>query len=169
MIYLHSARGDKAVADQNTNYIIRRATQKDIGSMIGLFRVRLSSIEEESSFDELIRQKGLEMMLSDSMKCCIMVAELKREIVGMCTAQILVSVVEGGTVAFVEDLIVEGLWRGHGIGKELLFSVEWWASARGVNRIQLLANRNNISALHFYEKMNWRPTELVCLHKKELV
>lgn len=147
------------------NYIIRRANHSDISSMIRLLRI-LFSIETDFTFDELTQQSGLEMMLGDCTNRCIMVAELNQQIVGMCTAQILVSTAEGGIVALIEDLVVEDAYRGQGIGKELLLSIEGWAIARGVRRLQLLADRNNTLALDYYKKMNWKFTQLIYLHKK---
>lgn len=153
------------VADQILNYIIRKAVYPDISSMIKLLRI-LFSIETDFTFDELAQRKGLEMMLDDCSNCCIMVAELNQQIAGMCTAQILVSTAEGGLVALIEDLIVEESYRGHGLGKELLSAIEGWAMTQGVRRLQLLADRNNLPALNFYRKMNWKFTQLICLHKK---
>lgn len=155
------------MSDLITNHVIRRANQTDISGMIRLLRI-LFSIETDFSFEELTQQRGLEMMLSNSPERCIMVAELEQQIVGMCTAQILVSTAEGGIVALIEDLVVEEARRGQGIGKELLLSLEGWAIDRGVSRIQLLADRNNESALGFYRKIGWKWTELVCLRKVEL-
>jgi len=153
------------VTDQIFNYIIRRANHSDLSSMIKLLRI-LFSIETDFAFDELTQQSGLEIMLGDCTNRCIMVAELNQQIVGMCTAQILVSTAEGGIVALIEDLVVEDDCRGQGLGKELLLSIEGWAIARGVRRLQLLADRNNTLALDFYKKMDWKYTQLICLHKK---
>lgn len=150
------------MSDQITNHVIRRANQADIRGMIRLLKI-LFSIETDFSFEELTQQRGLEMMLSDSPERCVMVAESEQQIVGMCTAQILVSTAEGGIVALIEDLVVSGDWRGRGIGRELLSSVEGWAIDRGVSRLQLLADRNNDLALGFYQRMGWERTELVCL------
>ena len=147
------------------NCIIRRANHPDISSMIRLLRI-LFSIETDFAFEELAQQSGLEIMLGDCTNRCIMVAELNQQIVGMCTAQILVSTAEGGLVALIEDLVVEDSCRGQGIGKELLLSMEGWAIARGVRRLQLLADRNNTLALDFYKKLDWKNTQLICLHKK---
>ncbi|MHB8124154.1 MAG: GNAT family N-acetyltransferase [Desulfitobacteriaceae bacterium] len=133
--------------------------------MIRLLRI-LFSIENDFAFDEFTQQNGLEMMLYDCTNRCIMVAELNQQIVGMCTTQILVSTAEGGIVALIEDLVVEDACRGQGIGKELLLAIEGWAITRGVKRLQLLADRNNTLALDFYTKMNWKYTQLICLHKK---
>jgi len=150
------------VTDQILNHTIRRAKHADIGGMIKLLRI-LFSIETDFAFNEETQQRGLEMMLDDCTNRCIMVAELNQQIVGMCTAQILVSTAEGGIVALVEDLVVEDACRGEGIGKELLLAIEGWAIARGASRLQLLADQNNTRALEFYKKMDWKVTELICL------
>ena len=153
------------MTDQIFKHTIRRAKHADISGMIRLLRI-LFSIETDFAFDEGKQQRGLEMMLGDPTNRCIMVVEFKQQIVGMCTAQILVSTAEGGIVALIEDLVVEEACRGQGIGRELLLSIEGWATARGARRIQLLADQNNTQALEFYKKMNWESTQLVCLHKK---
>lgn len=156
------------MTDQLSNHTIRRAKYSDISGMIRLLRI-LFSIEVDFVFEERTQQSGLEMMLDDCTNRCIMVAERNRQIVGMCTAQILVSTAEGGIVALIEDLVVEDACRGQGIGKKLILSLEAWAMARGVRRLQLLADRNNIRALEFYGKMDWKATELVCRQKRGLV
>jgi len=130
--------------------------------MIKLLKI-LFSIETDFTFNEGTQQRGLELMLEDGTNRCIMVAELNQQIVGMCSAQILISTAEGGIVALVEDLVVEDACRGKGIGKKLLLAIEGWASERGVRRLQLLADRNNAPGLEFYKKMNWKRTEMIGL------
>jgi len=126
----------------------------------------LFSIEKDFEVDQDKQQSGLELMLKDCNNRYIMVAELDKQIVGMCTAQILVSTAEGGIVALIEDLVVEAPYRGQGIGKDLLLAIESWAIVRGARRLQLLADCNNASALDFYNKMDWKFTQLICLQKK---
>jgi len=150
------------VTDQVSNPTVRRAKYDDISAMIRLLRL-LFSIESDFSFEEETQKRGLEMMLADCRNRCIMVAEQNEQIVGMCTAQLLVSTAEGGIAALVEDLVVDDTYRGKGIGKDLLFAIEEWAISQGVRRLQLLADRNNTRALGFYKKMNWKVTELICL------
>lgn len=147
------------------NYCIRRANYSDLKSMIRLLRI-LFSIETDFEVDESTQQGGLEMMLGNYTERCIIVAEINQQIVGMCTAQILVSTAEGARVALIEDLVVEDAFRGQGIGKGLLLAIEGWSIAQDVRRLQLLADRNNTRALEFYKSMNWRYTQLVCLRKK---
>jgi len=98
-----------------------------------------------------------------------MVAELDGQVVGMCTGQILVSTAEGGLAVVIEDLVVDEPHRGRGVGRSLLTEVEKWASAQGAKRLQLLADKNNSPALAFYNTMKWCSTQLICLHKKEIV
>jgi len=125
----------------------------------------LFSIETDFTINQGNQRRGLEMMLEEGTNRCVMVAELNQQIIGMCTAQILVSTAEGGIVGLIEDLVVVEAYRGKGIGKELLFIVESWAIAQGVSRLQLLADRNNTQALRFYKTMDWKVTEMICLAK----
>ncbi|MCO1603587.1 GNAT family N-acetyltransferase [Desulfosporosinus nitroreducens] len=148
-----------------SNYIIRRAVHSDVNCLIGLLEI-LFSIESDFTVEEFKQRSGLEMMLNDDTRRCIMVAEINQQVVGMCTAQILVSTAEGGFVAVIEDLVVHKEYRGKGIGRGLLLSIESWAIAKGVKRLQLLADRNNTVALEFYKSLSWKSTQLICLHKK---
>ncbi|SHI49141.1 GNAT family N-acetyltransferase [Desulfosporosinus lacus] len=148
-----------------SNYILRRAVHSDVNSLIGLLEI-LFSIESDFTVEEFKQRSGLEMMLNDDTRRCIMVAEINQQVVGMCTAQILVSTAEGGFVAVIEDLVVHKEYRGKGIGRGLLLSIESWAIAKGVKRLQLLADRNNTVALEFYKSLSWKSTQLICLHKK---
>ncbi len=152
------------MTEQIVNHVIRKAKFSDVSGMIGLLRI-LFYIETAFSFEERTQQSGLEMMLDDCNARCIMVAEQKQQIIGMCTAQLLVSTAKGGIVALVEDMVVEDTHRGEGIGRDLLLAVEEWAIARGVRRLQLLADQKNIPALEFYKKMDWESTQLICLQK----
>ncbi|WP_088228777.1 GNAT family N-acetyltransferase [Desulfosporosinus sp. FKB] len=152
------------MTDRSPRYRIRRANQGDIGGMTNLLKL-LFSLESDFFFDELTQQRGLQMMLADTKERCLMVAESQQQIIGMCTAQMLVSTAEGGSVAMIEDVVVEEAWRGQGLGKELLSSIEAWALERGAARLQLLADRNNTQALAFYQALNWKTTEMICLRK----
>ena len=95
----------------------------------------------------------------------VLVAELDRAVIGMVTAQLVVSTAEGGRSALVEDLVVDASERGTGAGRALLAAVEGWARRSGATRLQLLADRENAPALRFYGRMGWSGTRLVCLRR----
>jgi len=145
--------------------IIRKANISDIDALVSLLR-ELFSVERDFTFNRDAQSQGLKMMLDHYDNRCIMVAERDHQTIGMCSAQLLISTAEGGCVAWVEDMVIKSSFRGKGIGCNLLSSVEKWAQCRGVRRLQLVADRNNLPALKFYEKMNWKTTELICLRKK---
>jgi GNAT superfamily N-acetyltransferase len=144
--------------------LIRRATVSDIGAMVNLLRL-LFSIEADFAFDESRHRLGLAMMLKNEDERCIMVAELNAMVVGMCSAQLLVSTAEGGCAALIEDLVVDAKYHSQGIGSTLLSEVEFWALSKGAKRLELLADLNNAKALEFYRQRGWLRTQLICLHK----
>lgn len=96
---------------------------------------------------------------------CVLAAEAGGRVVGMASAQVLISTAEGGFSAVVEDVVVAESWRGRGIGWMLVTAIERWAADRGVSRLQLLADRTNAPALHFYARHGWKTTRLICLRK----
>lgn len=142
--------------------VVREAVPADIADMVRLLK-SLFSLEADFAYDEIKQRRGLEMMLEDGARRCIMVAEQNGRVIGMVTAQLLVSTAEGGLSALLEDLVVEESYQGQGTGRALLLSLEAWAAAQGVKRLQLLADRGNTRALGFYGKMSWQLTELICL------
>ena len=142
---------------------IRNAQTSDMDAMVGLLKA-LFSIEADFTIDEPRQRRGLKLMLDGCLKHrCIKVAEAAGQVIGMCTAQTLISTAEGGIVALVEDVVVDLQFRGKGIGCKLMEGIEDWARSRGATRMQLLADRTNFSALDFYDKIGWRPTQLICL------
>jgi len=144
---------------------IRNACFSDLDAMVPLLR-QLFSIEADFAADENRQRRGLSLMLDGCGKHrCIQVAEVDGQVVGMCTAQMLISTAEGGAVALVEDMVVDGHYRRLGIGRQLIAAMETWANKHGLVRLQLLADRTNFCALDFYDRMGWRPTRLICLRR----
>jgi GNAT superfamily N-acetyltransferase len=160
---------DKIMAKDSPNSVtvhIRNARRPDMDAMVSLLGA-LFSMEADFSIDKTLQRRGLKLMLDGCLKHrCIKVAEVQGQVIGMCTAQTLISTAEGGIVALVEDVVVDSQYRGRGIGRKLMESIEDWARSRGSTRMQLLADRTNFSALDFYDKIGWRPTQLICLRRK---
>ena len=142
---------------------IRNANTQDIAAMCNLLE-KLFAIEQDFEPDAEKQQRGLTLLLG-STRARVFVAEREKRVVGMLTVQLLISTAEGGTVGLVEDVVVDEACRGRGIGKALLQHLEAWAQQTGISRLQLLADRNNRSALEFYEKLDWFPTGLVALRR----
>lgn len=145
---------------------IRNAQRDDLDALVALLDI-LFSIEADFSPDMQRQCTGLALMLRGGQTDrCMLVADLDGQVVGMCSAQSMVSTAEGGPVALIEDMVVLPDYRGMGIGRQLMQTMESWAREQGITRLQLLADRTNFSALDFYDKLGWHPTQLICLRRK---
>ena len=145
---------------------IRNAQHQDIDAMVALLR-ELFTIEADFAVDEKRQRIGLSLLLDGCQKHrCVKVAELRGQVVAMGTAQTLVSTAEGNQVALVEDMVVAPPYRRMGIGRQLMAAIEQWANQHGLARLQLLSDRTNFSALDFYDRIGWHPTQLICLRRK---
>lgn len=150
---------------RRSTMIIRNATQEDIDGLVELLK-ELFSFEEDFEFDEKKQRRGLKLLLDGCGKHrCVRVAVADHLVIGMATVQTLISTAEGGMVGLVEDVVVQEGWRGKGVGGSLLRSIERWAEERGLLRLQLLADKSNAPAIHFYKKHHWHDTDLECLRK----
>lgn len=144
--------------------VIRTAVAADLSALVRLLR-ELFSIEADFTADADRQRTGLALMLTDPDRRAVLVAERAGEVVGMVTAQLVVSTAEGAPSAWIEDMVVDARCRGAGVGATLLDAVERWADAHGATRLQLLADRENGPALAFYDARGWSRTRLVCLRR----
>jgi ribosomal protein S18 acetylase RimI-like enzyme len=143
---------------------IRPAQNTDLTAMVALLG-QLFSIEEDFNVDPERQYRGLGLLLGDPDLNIVLVAEVEDRIVGMCSVQMLISTAQGSPCGLIEDMIVDRKFRGQGIGSGLLDSACEWAAEEGATRMQLLADRENVEALDFYEKQGWEKTQLICLRK----
>jgi GNAT superfamily N-acetyltransferase len=141
--------------------IVRAATAADIPAMVDLLR-QLFAIEDEFAFDPAVQARGLSLLLAEP-RATAFVADRDGRPIGMATAQLLVSTARGGSVATIEDVIVDNAARGSGAGRALIAAIEAWARARGCLRLQLLADRANAPALDFYDRLGFGRTRMVWL------
>ncbi len=145
------------------NVRVRPAVPGDIAVLTMLLEL-LFSIEDDFNFDAAKHRIGLELLMNCP-TACLLVAENSGEVVGMCSGQITISTAEGGPALLVEDVVVNPDSQGKNIGETLLQALSNWATDRGIQRLQLLADRKNDKALGFYKKLGWQITSLITLRK----
>jgi GNAT superfamily N-acetyltransferase len=143
---------------------IRAAVAADLDALVALLG-ELFAIEADFRPDPERQRRGLALLLEDRLRRAVFVAELRGEVVGMVTVQLVVSTSEGAASVWVEDMVVAEGARQAGLGRRLLLAIEQWGAARGATRLQLLADRENLPALRFYEARGWSGTRLVCLRR----
>ena len=141
---------------------IRAAGEADLDAMLQLI-ASLFALEPDFAFDPGKVRRGLHLLLARVEAAALWVAEQDGQVVGLCSAQIVISTAEGGPVAWVEDVVVSPVLRGQGIGRLLLDAVATWAMRRGLTRLQLLADHENEAALGFYRHQGWQATRMICL------
>lgn len=144
-------------------YTFRKAIKEDIENILPLYRL-LFELEADFQFDADKQRQGLGLLL-DSTQSVVFIAELNGEIVGLCTMQTYISTAAGDYAGIVEDVVVAPRFRGLGLGSRMLTECETFARARGLKRLHLLMDNSNDLAVLFYNKNQWRPTQLCCLQK----
>lgn len=147
------------------DFHIGPATSEDIDALVALL-FALFSIEQDFVPDEVAQRRGLALLLAHPSQGRIFVARHTQQgVVGMVSAQLVISTAIGERSAWIEDMVVHEDFRGRGIGKALLTHVSEWAKENRVGRLQLLADADNESALGFYDQLGWQPTRLFAWKK----
>lgn len=131
--------------------------------MAGLL-AELFAIETDFRIDRAKQERALRMII-ERPSAAAWVADCDGRVVGMITAQTVVSTAEGGESVWIEDVIVREGYRRRGIGRRLVQAVEQWCAGRGAARIQLLADSSNEPACAFYPKRGWTRTGMVAFRK----
>lgn len=150
---------------------IREAREHDLDELVELLGL-LFSIESDFAPDPARQREGLTLMLGKGPRVVLVAASPNEtrgdgagRILGMATAQVVVSTAEGGPALLVEDVVVRPEARGRGVGKALIARIEAWGRRLGATRLQLLADRHNTGSHGFYEACGFSPTNLVCLRR----
>jgi len=132
------------------------AAREDLPALVELLSA-LFAIEKDFAVDRLKQERGLLLLLSSPDRAAIMVCREKRtgDVLGMATAQLLVSTAAGGLSAQVEDVVVRADARGRGIGTRLLDACGDWSRERGAMRLVLSADERNQRAEEFYFRRGW--------------
>ncbi len=143
---------------QSISYSV--ADKADIAALVHLLAI-LFSIEKDFNPDISKQQKGLELLLNNNATATIQVAKNQaNQVIGMVTAQLVISTAQGAASAWVEDMVIDSAHRGQGIGKQLLQNALAWAKNKGATRAQLLVDIENSEALGYYQHLNWESTQL---------
>jgi GNAT superfamily N-acetyltransferase len=136
------------------------ALTADIADLSALLTL-LFTIEQDFNPDLSKQHKGLELLLQNANTANIGVARnAAGKVIGMVTAQLVISTAQGAASAWVEDMVVAEDYRGRGVGKQLLKNAQAWAKSQGATRLQLLVDTSNSEALAYYAHLNWQSTQL---------
>ena len=142
------------------NFVIENASNQDIPALINLLGI-LFAIEADFQADVAKQTKGLALLINHPENGVIKVAKNeKRQVIGMVSAQLVISTAQGSPSAWIEDMVIEEAYRGEGVGKALLDEALIWSKNKGATRAQLLVDTENTPALGYYAHLGWETTQL---------
>lgn len=141
-------------------YTIDNAKQNDIPALVTLLNA-LFNIEVDFSANSDKQAAALAIIIKMPDRAVIKVARNEQQqVIGMVSAQLVISTAQGTPSAWVEDMVVDANYRGYGVGKALLDAARNWALQHCATRMQLLVDTANQPALDFYEHLGWETTQL---------
>ena len=146
------------------NTLFREARIEDLDILVSL-HTKLLMMEGDFIYDKVAISNGMKMLLAN-VNSFILVLETKGEIIGMCTLQFVVSTVEGGMVAVVEDVIIDEKYRRRGLGKKFFRYIEDFCKLKNIRRIQLLTQYENKNSIMFYKSLGLNALERIFFFKK---
>jgi len=139
---------------------IDEASPEDIPALSELLDT-LFSIEQDFQPNTERQTRGMALLLQHPDRASIKVARDENgKLVGMVSAQLVISTAEGAPSAWVEDMVVREEWRGQGVGQALLENLLKWARSHGATRAQLLVDIDNTPAVGYYDHLGWDTTRL---------
>jgi ribosomal protein S18 acetylase RimI-like enzyme len=130
---------------------ISPATHDDIPCLADLLG-RLFRQEHDFVGDKVRQSEGLRQIINSPEMGIILVARSNGEPVGMVLLLYTISTVEGGPVGLLEDMIVRPDQRDKEIGERLLKAAIIYARNRGLRRLTLLTDSDNLGAQRFYAR-----------------
>lgn len=145
---------------RNVAFLINDAKEEDIPSLVVLLN-DLFSIEQDFAPNAELQALGLQLIIQNQNTANIKVARTSSgHVVGMVSAQLVISSAQGSNSAWIEDMVVDEAYRKHGIGRELLHAVLQWAKDKGATRAQLLVDLDNTAAVGYYNHLGWESSRM---------
>ncbi len=141
---------------------IATATVEDVSELADLLTM-LFTQEADFQPDREKQIRGLQRIIEDPQRGLIFAARLDGKIIGMVNLLFTISTAEGEPVCWLEDMVVQPDHRGTGLGGRLLEHVIQYAKKNGFARITLLTDQTNRNAIRFYQRHEFRLSEMIPL------
>ena len=143
---------------------IRRATESDVDSIVGLVH-ELAAYERAPDECHLTPEQLAAALFGESPALFGHVAELGGEVVGCALWFLNFSTWRGTHGIYLEDLYVRETVRGSGLGKALLTALAEECVARGYQRLEWWVLDWNEPAIGFYRSIGAVPMDEWTVHR----
>ena len=144
---------------------ISQAVHGDLDQLADLL-TELFTLENDFHPDREKQLRGLRLILDNPALGRLFVLRDRDGVVGMASVLVTISTAEGCRVAVLEDVIIRSEYRGKRLGRLLVEHVLAWAKMNGMARVTLLADRDNKTALDFYQKLGFEHSHMVVLRRR---
>lgn len=136
------------------------ATLEDIRELTSLLGL-LFAQETEFTPDQAAQQRGLASIIGDPAVGMILVVKVEQRIIAMVNVLFTVSTALGARVGIVEDMVVDPMVRGGGVGSLLLNAAIAKSRESGCQRLTLLTDHDNAAAHRFYQRHGFSLSPMV--------
>jgi GNAT superfamily N-acetyltransferase len=130
------------------HFHVRGATLSDVEKIAAL----VSQLGYQTTADDM--RLRLERLLPHP-EHIMFVAETSGDVVGLVAAHIGQGLENNDPHARVTGLVVDGHWRGGGVGKMLMEHIESWCRNRGVRNVILTSGNHRVDAHKFYQRIGY--------------
>lgn len=129
---------------------IRRAEKKDLTCLLELYRLLEGPYADVEELDREDVERRFQEILDDPNQQTL-IAEMDGEVAGSVVLVIVPNLGHGGApYAVVENVVVDEVWRGWGIGKALMEEAVERARLAGAYKLALCSNLEREEAHRFY-------------------
>jgi len=144
---------------------LEKAGVKEIPALAGFLR-ELFKLEADFSPDLGRQVAAIEAILDNPQHAIIYVIKVDGEVAGMVALHLSISTAEGGWAGRIEDLYLRPEFRRRGIGRQAINEIVAIAADKGLKRITLVADKDNLPAHEFYTRYGFEEMNLVSFIKK---
>jgi len=144
----------------------RTARAEDIQDICEL-RQQFFSHEKESLSKDQTQKNTLLKIIQDATVGDIFVALHDTKIIGMASVLYTLSMMFGGKVAIVEEVMVDERYQESDIESSFVNHILSSCKEKGCQSITLLADKNNLHSHTVYEKMGFKKSTITPFHKEE--
>jgi len=139
---------------------IEPARAQDLPHMAALLG-HLFDQEAEFKPNLQAQRRGLERIFKHPEQGQLLVARDGDEVLGMVNLLWTTSTALGDPVAWLEDLVVQPELRGRGLGRGLMNAATALCRERGIQRVTLLTDADNIPAQTLYRSCGFQASTMV--------
>lgn len=154
------------------NFNVHPCKLSDEDAYVSMNLKFISSVRDEHPYWESLNLPNEDQMrinfrqaLSNPHSITMYIAELNGTPIGYSNTWCVYSIWSSGKSLIIDDLFIDELYRNKGYGKCFMDNLIAISKENGFKRIQLNAEKDNISAHRFYENLEFSNEEMLFFMK----